>query len=160
LSESVVIRAATPSDVPALLPLARALVLQHVAFDRERYQPPTDLAAAYTELFGEHIGRAESVVVIAERAGEVLGYVFGEIVAPSLVEISGRTGWIHDLFVTPSARGLGVGGSLLDHAIDRLRTLGCPGGVMLGVAAQNTAAAALFRARGFRPGLQEMTLGP
>lgn len=136
------------------------MVEQHVAFDRQRYQPPADLDGAYTELFHEHIGRAESVVVAAERGGEIIGYAFGEIAEPSLVAISGRCGWIHDLFVVPAARGLGIGRRLLDAAIDRLRTLDCPGGIMLGVAAQNTAAAALFRARGFRPGLQEMTLGP
>ena len=48
-------------------------------------------------------------------------------------------------------------GGPLDAAIQALGDLGVAD-VLLGVAAQNTAAAALFRRRGFRPTLQEMAL--
>lgn len=154
------IRRATLADLPDLLPLAEGLVREHIAFDATRYQAPADLAAAYTELFSEHIVSPSSIVAVAARDGGLHGYVFGGIEGPSLVALTGRTGWIHDLYVSPAARGLGLGGRLLDTAIDALRALDCPGGVMLGVAAQNATAAALFRSRGFRPSLQEMTLGP
>lgn len=154
------IRRATLADLPDLLPLAEGLVRQHIAFDSTRYQAPADVAAAYTELFSEHIVSATSIVAIARRDEAPVGYVLGGIEGPSLVALTGRTGWIHDLYVLPAARGLGLGGKLLDTAIDVLRALGCPGGVMLGVAAQNDSAAALFLRRGFRPSLREMTLGP
>jgi ribosomal protein S18 acetylase RimI-like enzyme len=157
---SISIRRAMLADLAALLPLAEGIVARHVAFDAARYQHPPDVRAAYTELFTTHLADANSVIVVAEDDGIVIGYCFGEIAAPSLVELTGRHGKIHDLFVAPNARRGGVGGRMLDAAIDALRALGCPGGVLLGVAAQNTAAAALFRSRGFRPTLQEMTLGP
>ena len=160
MPESITIRRAAAADLPALSRLSEALVLQHVAYDSGRYQPPTDLAFAYGELFSPHIGRPTSVVMVADRNGDLVGYVFGEVVPPSLVELAGRAGWIHDLYVSPAARGLGAGGRLLDAAVTGLRSLGCPGGVLLGVAEQNVAAAALFRGRGFRPTLQEMVLGP
>lgn len=129
-------------------------------YDPGRYQLPADVAAAYAGLFAEHVGRPESVVVVADGGGELVGYAFGTIEPPSLVKLAGRAGWIHDLYVSPAARGLGVGGRLLDAAVTGLRSLGCPGGVLLGVAVQNAAAAALFGRRGFRMTLQEMTLGP
>jgi ribosomal protein S18 acetylase RimI-like enzyme len=157
---SITIRQATAADLPALCRLSEALVLQHVAYDSGRYQRPTDLAFAYEELFSEHVGRPTSIVEVADQSGELVGYVFGEVTPPSLVELAGRAGWIHDLYVSPAARGLGVGGRLLDAAVAALRSLGCPGGVLLSVATQNVAAAAVFRGRGFRPTLQEMTLGP
>jgi ribosomal protein S18 acetylase RimI-like enzyme len=160
MPDSITIRRAAAADLPALCRLSEALVLQHVAYDPGRYQPPTDLSFAYAELFSEHISRPTSVVVVADRNGELVGYVFGEVVPPSLVELAGQAGWIHDLYVSPAARGLGAGGRLLDAAVAGLRSLGCPGGVLLGVAAQNIAAAALFKGRGFRPTLQEMGLGP
>jgi ribosomal protein S18 acetylase RimI-like enzyme len=160
MAESITIRRAAAADLPILCRLSEALVQQHVAYDPGRYQPPTDLAFAYTHLFSQHIAQPTSVVEVADRNGELVGYVFGEVVQPSLVELTRRAGWIHDLYVSPAARGLGAGGLLLDAAIAGLRALGCPGGILLSVAAQNAAAAAFFRGRGFRPTLQEMTLGP
>lgn len=98
--------------------------------------------------------------MVAERDEKLVGYVFGAVEPPSLVMLTGQAGWIHDLYVSADARQLGVGGRLLDTAVAELRRIGCPGGVLLGVAVQNVAAAALFRSRGFRPALQEMALGP
>jgi ribosomal protein S18 acetylase RimI-like enzyme len=160
LAETIPIRAATDAGRPALCQLAVELVRQHVGYDPARYQPPADVAAAYAELFAYQIGRPESVVLVADDGGRVVGYVFGAVEAPSLVALTGRAGWVHDLYVAPAARGQGTGGRLLDAAVAALRRLGCPGGVLLGVAAQNRAAAGLFRGRGFRPTLQEMALGP
>jgi len=154
------IRTAVAGDLPALCRLAEELVRQHVAYDPGRYQPPVDVAAAYSELLGRHIDDAASVVAVGDRRGELVGYVFGVVEPPSLVALAGRVGWIHDLYVSADARRLGVGGRLLDMAVTGLRRIGCPGGVLLGVAAQNVAAAALFRSRGFRPTLHEMALGP
>jgi ribosomal protein S18 acetylase RimI-like enzyme len=160
VAETVTIRAATDADRPALCQLAVELVRQHVGYDPARYQPPADVAAAYAELLAHHLGRPESVVLVADAGGRVVGYVFGAVEAPSLVALAGRAGWVHDLYVAPTARGRGAGGRLLDAAVAALHRIGCPGGVLLGVAAQNVAAAALFRGRGFRPTLQEMALGP
>jgi ribosomal protein S18 acetylase RimI-like enzyme len=159
-SEKIGIRRATLADLPALCRLAEALVGQHVGYDAGRYQPPEDLVSAYSKLFREQIDSPGAVVVVAELNGEVVGYVLGMIEPPSLVGLTARSGWIHDIYMAPRARGLGGGSRLLDAAIDGLVSIGCPGGVLLGVAPQNWAAAALFRKRGFRATLQEMSLGP
>jgi RimJ/RimL family protein N-acetyltransferase len=154
------IRAATEADIPALGRLAEALGRQHIAYDAGRYQLPADVPAAFAELFSSHLHRAESVLLVADRGGELVGYVFGLVDPANVVQLTGRAGWIHDLYVAPAARGTGLGSRLLDEALRRLRALGCPGGILLGVAPQNATAAALFRRYGFRPTLQEMTLGP
>lgn len=160
LAETVTIRVAAAADLPGLCQLAGELVQQHIGYDAGRYQPPADLVDAYAELFAQHVGKPGSVLLVADAGGEPVGYVFGAVEPPSLVALTGRAGWIHDLYVSPSARGLGTGGRLLDAAVTMLRSLGCPGGVLLGVAPQNAAAMALFRRRGFRATLQEMALGP
>jgi ribosomal protein S18 acetylase RimI-like enzyme len=152
------IRPASEADIPALCLLAEALARQHAAYDPGRYQLPPDVRAAYAELFAAHLHRADSVLLVAEHDGELVGYLFGAVEPANLVQLSGRAGWIHDLYVRPCARRAGLGNRLLDEAIKRLREAGCPGGVMLAVAPQNAAASALFRRRGFRPTLQEMTL--
>ncbi|HEY1064505.1 MAG TPA: GNAT family N-acetyltransferase [Pirellulales bacterium] len=160
MSQSLLIRPAVAADVAALGRLGAALARQHAEYDPGRYHLPADVEAAYRAQFVEHIGRAGSVVIVAESRSAVIGYAFGLIEQPCFVSLTGRAGWIHDLYVLPDARGLGAGGKLLDAAIAGLRAIGCPGGVLLAVAAQNAAGAALFQKRGFRPSLQEMTLGP
>src|SRR4051794_35520672 len=99
MAETVAIRAAEVADLPGLCRLAGELARQHVEYDVGRYQPPADVAAAYAELFAQHVGRAESVLLLAEVRGEPVGYVFGVVERPSLVALSGRAGWIHDLYV-------------------------------------------------------------
>lgn len=157
---TITIRPAVLADIPTLCPLAAELARQHAAYDPGRYQPPADVASAYAALFAEHIGQPRSVVLTAAAEATLVGYAFAALEPPSLVALTGAAGWIHDLYVAPSARGHGAGPRLLDAAITRLRQIGCPGGILLSVAPQNAAAAALFRSRGFRSTLQEMTLGP
>jgi ribosomal protein S18 acetylase RimI-like enzyme len=106
------------------------------------------------------MSESDAVILVADRDGQLVGYVFGQVEPPSLVSLTRSTGWIHDLYVSPDARGLGAGGKLLDQAIQAFQLIGPAGGIMLAVASQNAAAATLFQARGFRPTLQEMTLSP
>src|SRR5262249_35270101 len=122
-----------------------------------RYRLPRSVADAYAELFSGELGRADTVLLVAEMSGVLCGYVHGRVEPPSLVALTGRAGWIHDLYVIAEGRGRGTGRRLLDAAIQALGDLGVAD-VLLGVAAQNATAAAFFRRRGFRPTLQEMAL--
>lgn len=157
MAEEVVIRAAARSDLPGLCRLAELLARQHAAYDPARYRLPLSVADAYADLLSDQLGRDDAVILVAERSGVLLGYTFARIEPPCLVSLTGRVGWIHDLYVAEEGRGRGIGRRLLDTAIQALADLGV-GDVLLGVAAQNATAAALFRQRGFQPTMQEMTL--
>jgi ribosomal protein S18 acetylase RimI-like enzyme len=157
MADIVLIRRAVMSDVPALCQLAELLARQHAGYDPARYRLPASVADAYAELLSNELGRADAVVLVAELSGVLIGFVYGRVEPPSLVALTGRAGWIHDLYVAADGRGRGTGRRLLDAAIQALGDLGVAD-VLLGVAAQNATAAALFQRRGFRPTLQEMTL--
>jgi GNAT superfamily N-acetyltransferase len=157
VTQDVLIRPAVASDVPDLCRLAELLALQHAAYDPARYRLPRSVADAYAGLLSEQLGREDAVVLVAEVAGALVGYAFARVEPPSLVALTGPVGWIHDLYVVAEKRGRGTGSRLLDAAIQALGDLGVVD-VLLGVAAQNGGAAALFRRRGFRPTLQEMAL--
>jgi ribosomal protein S18 acetylase RimI-like enzyme len=58
-------------------------------------------------------------------------------------------GWIEDLGVAPSERGIGLGRALLRHGVRELAARGA-GSVLLGVDARNATAKGLYRATGFR----------
>jgi ribosomal protein S18 acetylase RimI-like enzyme len=157
MSDEVMIRQATTADLPALGRLAERLVRQHAAYDPARYRFPTAVADAYADLLREELGRIDAAVLAADDAGTLVGYAFARVEPASLVALTGPVGWIHDLYVATESRGRGIGSRLLDAAIEALGERGATD-ILLGVAAQNETAAALFRRRGFRPTLQEMTL--
>jgi ribosomal protein S18 acetylase RimI-like enzyme len=157
MAEEVLIRPAVTADVPDLCRLADLLARQHAAYDPARYRLPESVADAYADLLAEELGRVDAVVLVADRSGVLVGYAYARVEPASLVALTGRSGWIHDLYVVHEGRGRGTGGRLLDAAIRALGDLGVAD-VLLGVAAQNRPAADLFRRRGFRPTLQEMTL--
>lgn len=73
---------------------------------------------------------ALAVSLVAEEKGEILGHV-----AFSPVSVSGgETGWygLGPISVSPSRQRHGIGSSLVNAGIDRLRALGAAGCVLLG----------------------------
>ena len=111
---SLVLRFATPGDVATILRFVRELAEFERALDKVVATEPLLQDA----LFGE---RPVAEAVIAERDGAALG------MALFFHKFSTWTGWrglyLEDLYVTPEARGAGVGGALLKHlagiAVDR-----------------------------------------
>ena len=111
---NLVLRFATPEDVATILRFIRELA----EFEREADKVVATEALLHEAMFGE---RPVAEAVIAERDGEPLG------MALFFHNFSTWTGWrglyLEDLYVTPAARGSGVGKALLSHlaaiAVDR-----------------------------------------
>ncbi|WP_333574273.1 GNAT family N-acetyltransferase [Sphingomonas sp.] len=109
------IRPATPADVPQMLAFVRELATFERAPDAVLATEPMLEAA----LFG---ARPAAEAVIAENAsGTALGFA---LFFQNFSTWTGLPGmYLEDLYVTPSARGAGVGTALLRHlagiAVDR-----------------------------------------
>ena len=107
------IRAAKAVDVSTILRFVRELA----AFEREPDAVEATDASLHDALFG---GRPAAEAVIAED-GEPLGFA---LFFHNFSTWTGRRGlYLEDLYVTPAARGRGVGKALLRHlaglAVDR-----------------------------------------
>jgi GNAT superfamily N-acetyltransferase len=111
---SATIRQAVPCDVATILRFIRELA----EFEREADKVVATEALLHEAMFGE---RPVAEAVIAERDGTALG------MALFFHNFSTWTGWkglyLEDLYITPEARGSGVGAALLRHlagiALDR-----------------------------------------
>jgi GNAT superfamily N-acetyltransferase len=108
------IRAAEVRDVPLILRLVRELA----EFEREPGAVVATEDMLSAALFGD---RPAAEAVIAEHDSEAVGFA---LFFQNFSTWTGRPGmYLEDLYVTPAARGLGVGTALLRHlagiALDR-----------------------------------------
>lgn len=134
------------------------LVRTHYAFDRQRFLPPREgTESGYASFLGHLLGTDDNRVVVAERDGRVVGYVWAALEPLSWKELRGPAGYIHDIAVEEEARRTGVATMLMSAAVAWLRERNAPR-VILGTAAKNAGAQALFHRLGFRDTMIEMTM--
>jgi ribosomal protein S18 acetylase RimI-like enzyme len=151
------IRAATTADLPALGRLGALLMRTHYEFDPKRFlDPGTHPENGYAWFLGQQLKDVDVVVLVAEREGEVIGYVYAGLEPVSWKDLRDACGYIHDVVVDVRGRRSGVATALLEAATAWLRDHGAPR-VVLGTAEKNEAAQRLFARLGFRRTLIEMT---
>lgn len=103
---SLAIRPATPADVPTILRFVKELA----AYEREPDAVKATEADFERALFGE---RPHVEAVIAEDGDAPLGFA---LFFHNFSTWEGKPGvYLEDLYVTPEARGRGVGKALLAH---------------------------------------------
>jgi len=154
---TLTVRPAAADDAAALGRLGALLVAGHHGFDPQRFiAPHAGTARGYGRFLKGELKRADVVVLVADAAGELAGYVYGGIEGEDWMALRGPAGAIYDLVVDPAHRRHGVGRRLLEAAIARLAELGAPR-VVLSAAEQNEEAQRLFASAGFRRTMVEMT---
>jgi GNAT superfamily N-acetyltransferase len=154
---AVVVRKAEPRDLEALGRLGALLMQTHYAFVSLRFLAPhPGVEHGYATFLRARIDSPDDVVIVAEKDGRVAGYVFAALEPMSWKELRGPAGFIHDVIVEEPERRTGIATLLMNAAIDWLREHGAPR-VLLGTAAPNKSAQALFHRLGFRDTMIEMT---
>lgn len=151
------IRPAERRDLPVLGRLGVALVRMHHGLDPQRFIAPDDHSGAgYARFLASVLDDPDSVVLVAEKDGAVVGYVYAGLEPHSWRDLRGPAGFIHDVFVEEPARGHGHATHLLEAVADHLEGRGAPR-LVLATAARNSAALRLFERLGFRHTMIELT---
>jgi ribosomal protein S18 acetylase RimI-like enzyme len=153
---AITVRPARPADADALGRMGAALVRQHHSFDPERFILGDDVESGYRWWLGKEMKAKEAVVLVAERDGEVIGYVYGRVEPRDWSVLRDRCGGFHDIWVDESARGTGAGRLLAEALVKRFAELGVPR-VILMSATKNEGAQKFFARLGWRPTMVEMT---
>ncbi len=111
------IRPATPADIPQILAFIRELAL----YERE----PDAVQATEADLLRDGFGPTPRFrCVLAEQDETPAGFA---LFFPSYSTWRGHHGLrLEDLYVTPSARGQGIGRALLQHLAQIAVAEGCP----------------------------------
>jgi ribosomal protein S18 acetylase RimI-like enzyme len=151
------IRRATAADLEAIGRLGALLLRAHYHFDPQRFlSPGADAEDGYAWFLGTQIDRDEALVLVAERDGDIVGYLYAGIEPHNWKELRERAGYVHDILITEDTRGTGIGRELMDAAFAWMREQGVPR-VLLWTAASNERARSLFERLGFRATMVEMT---
>ena len=156
-SRNVTIRRAGEQDLEAVGRLGARLLRDHHEFDPLRFMAPRgNTEEGYAWFLGTQLQRDDAVVFVAERDGQVVGYVYAGIEPQSWKELREEAGFIPDVYVDRDARRCGVATALLEAAAAWLAGRGMPR-IVLWTAAPNDAARRLFERLGFRHTMSEMT---
>jgi ribosomal protein S18 acetylase RimI-like enzyme len=157
MADSIAIRRATKTDLPALGRLGALLLRAHYQFDPLRFMAPgSDPEEGYAWFLGTQLREDDVVVFVAERESAIVGYVYAGLEPQSWKELRDACGFIHDVVVDESGRRSGVATALMEAAINWLRERGAPR-VVLATAQANEKAQRLFERLGFRRTMIEMT---
>ena len=151
------IRPATRADAGALGRLGARMVEMHHDFDARRFLAPgAGTARGYGGFLASQILEPAAIVLVAERAAQVIGYAYGTVEGVDYMALRGPAGALHDVIVDAAQRRDGVGRALVLALIAAFTARQVPQ-VVLSTAARNQAAQAFFAALGFRPTMVEMT---
>ena len=151
------IRRATVDDAPALGRLGALLLRAHYGFDSQRFMAPgRNPEAGYGSFLVSQLDDEDVVVLVAEREGAVIGYVYAGLEPRSWKELRDACGFVHDVAVEETGRRLGAATALVEAAAEWLRGRGAPR-VILWTADRNEGAQRLFERLGFRRTMVEMT---
>lgn len=153
----VTIRPATASDRDTLGRFGGALMRQHHASDPRRFIQVEHPEAGYGRFLVSQLSIPSSLVLVAEHAGTVIGYLFADVESTNWMELRGPCGVVQDVYVDEAARRLGAGRELMNAAIAWIRSQG-RSQVVLMTKSRNEHAQRLFTSLGFRPTMVEMTL--
>jgi GNAT superfamily N-acetyltransferase len=151
------IRPATASDQAALGRYGAALMRQHHASDPRRFILTQHPEEGYGRFLVSQLKVPDCHVSVAERSGEIVGYVFASVEPTSWRDLRGPGGFVHDVYVDERARRAGTGEALLRAAIAWIHSRGMTQ-VVLWTKSGNESARRLFARMGFRETMHEMTL--
>ncbi|MEB1529892.1 N-acetyltransferase family protein [Xanthomonas sp. WHRI 7945] len=136
------IRAATETDVPAIVAMSR------------KFYATTDFPG-FADMDNDTVAELvrtlmHSVMLVAEEGGELVGMV-GAIVAPFMFNQNRRAAYEVVWWVEPGVQRSGLGRSLLRAADEAAAALGASGMEMLTLDTSPPQAAALLASEGYRP---------
>ena len=98
------IRTARRRDLETLGRLGALLVRTHYEFDTQRFLAPgAATEEGYAWFLGTQLHSRRAVVLVAERDGVVIGYVYAGLEPQSWKELREPAGFVHDVAVDPTA---------------------------------------------------------
>ncbi len=149
------IRPAMPADVPAVLPMVAKICALHEAWDSAKYGFLPNPAQRYERWLAKQTVNDRSVFLVAahrasvDQAEQLVAFVIATIETEIPIYRLKEFGFIHDLWVEPDYRQLGLGLQLVVRTMQEFRHKKIHQ-IRLDTAIANEDARRLFQSCGFR----------
>jgi len=138
------IREATDQDAPAIAELLRSLEL----FAHIQAQTPKIVRKQVSRNLGLcNADNSHSVFVALDPAGKIVGYCAAHWL-PYLL-LPGPEGYVSELFLRESSRGLGIGGQLLKTARAEAKERGCSRMMLLNLSNRESYKRGFYKKQGW-----------
>jgi len=134
-------------DREALLALWLDLIEHHRRLAPQDAPQPS-LRSVLSDELARGIARSRCCVLLAEREGARVGFLFAEVESPGRAGEAPPAGWIHELWVVPAERRRGVAGRLI-AAVDAFFAARGVARVSVRVESANADALRYWERRGF-----------
>ena len=162
----MLIRPATPDDVPLVLPMVAKIAALHESWDSAKYPYRENVSEMYRGWLTTRTKDPKSVFLVAQRdpgppasadGFPLVAFLVGTVEREIPIYRLDQFGFIHDVWVEPDYRHEGVARQMTMLAIERFREIGVKQ-IRLDTSAKNDAARALFASCGFRESTREMLM--
>ncbi|MBD2251834.1 GNAT family N-acetyltransferase [Nostoc parmelioides] len=153
----MLIRPATPADVPAVLPMVANICALHESWDTDKYGFLPQPEKRYQRWLTRLANQEGSVFLVAENQGQLVAFVAATVEQEIPIYRTKEFGFIHDIWVEPEYRQQGIAKQIVELTIERFRQMGVEQ-IRLDTAAINEAARKLFTSCGFRLSTMEMLI--
>ncbi len=158
----MIVRSATPTDVPAVLPMVASVCALHEAWDAAKYGFLPNPQQRYERWLTAQATNERSVFLVAEseapsleQPGQLVAFLIATVEREIPIYRLKEYGFVHDLWVEPEHRHLGIARQMVRLTIERFAQMGVKQ-IRLDTAAANDAARRLFSSCGFRLSTLEM----
>lgn len=151
----MLIRSATPADVPAVLPMVAKICALHESWDSAKYGFMPHPEQRYEKWLTRLTNNERSVFLVAEDQGQLIAFLVATVEQEIPIYRLQEFAFIHDLWVEPEHRQKGIARQIVMLSIERFHQMGVKQ-IRLDTAAVNESARRLFASCGFRFSTIEM----
>ncbi|MBD2212697.1 GNAT family N-acetyltransferase [Calothrix sp. FACHB-156] len=153
----MLIRPATPADVPKVLPMVAKICALHEAWDSAKYGFLPHPEQRYQNWLARLANSDISVFLVAEDEENLVAFLVATVEREIPIYRLKEFAFIHDIWVEPDYRQQGVARQMVIQAVERFEKMGIKQ-IRLDTAAINEAARRLFASCGFRISTIEMLM--
>ncbi|BAY31397.1 acetyltransferase, GNAT family protein [Nostoc carneum NIES-2107] len=153
----MLIRPATPDDVPNVLPMVAKICALHEVWDSAKYGFLPHPEQRYQNWLGRLTNSDSSVFLVAEDEENLVAFLVATVEREIPIYRLKEFAFIHDIWVEPDYRQRGVARQMVILAVERFQKMDIHQ-IRLDTAAINEAARRLFASCGFRISTIEMLM--
>ncbi|MDF5709579.1 MAG: GNAT family N-acetyltransferase [Nostoc sp. S4] len=153
----MLIRQATTTDVPEVLPMVAKTCALHESWDDAKYGFLTHPEQRYEKWLKRLANNQRSVFLVCENQGQLVGFLVATIEQEIPIYRLQEFAFIHDIWVEPEYRQKGIARQMVMQTVESFSQMGVKQ-IRLDTANANEASRRLFASCGFRFSTIEMLI--